>query len=239
MPATELKPWQTQGEEKRVAVRDMFAKIAPTYDAANTIMSAWGHHRWRRQAVKAIALKPGESVLDICCGAGDFLIAARNRIGPEAQAIGIDFCAPMLEIAARKVDSKSRLALGDATDLPIADATFDAVTVGWGLRNVPDLDRALSEAVRVLAPQGRLVSLDMSRPKGIIGRLGNAGYHLIVPLLGRLLGQADAYAYLPKSTDQFLDAATLANRFRQAGLRDVKYRTFFFGLIAMHWGVKA
>ncbi len=238
-PTTDLKPWQTQGEAKKRAVREMFAQIAPTYDAANSIMSAWGHKRWRSQAVAQIDLKLGESVLDVCCGTGDFLIAARERIGPDTSALGVDFCAPMLDIAAKKVDPNSRLTLGDALDLPVASDQFDAVTIGWGLRNVPDVGRAISEIARVLRPGGRFVCLDMSRPKGFMGRIGNTGYHVLVPLLGRLLGQRDAYAYLPKSTERFPDANELSQMFSEAGFTNVQYRPIFLGLIAMHWGAKS
>ncbi|QYK52403.1 MAG: bifunctional demethylmenaquinone methyltransferase/2-methoxy-6-polyprenyl-1,4-benzoquinol methylase UbiE [Fimbriimonadaceae bacterium] len=237
--ATKMKPWQTEGEEKREAVREMFAGIAPTYDLANSIMSAKGHLRWRRMAVCLINLQPGESVLDLCCGTGDFLIAARELTGPTGQLIGLDFCQPMLDVAAKKVDSAIQLTLGDATELPFADRQFDAITVGWGLRNVPDLAAALAESARVLKPGGRFITVDMAQPSGPLGPISRWMYHVTVPLLGRILGQADAYAYLPKSTEKFVSREELKSVMESAGFKDVQMKSLYFGNICMHWGVKA
>jgi len=237
--ATKIKPWQTEGEEKREAVREMFAGIAPTYDLANSIMSANGHLRWRRLAVAQINLQPGESVLDLCCGTGDFLIAARERTGASGQLIGLDFCQPMLDVAAKKVDSATKLTLGDATELPFVDEQFDAITVGWGLRNVPDLAAALSESARVLKPGGRFITVDMAQPRGALGPISRWMYHVTVPLLGRILGQADAYAYLPKSTEKFVSREELKTAMESAGFTNVQMKSLYFGNICMHWGAKA
>lgn len=237
-PSTQIPPWQTQGDQKREAVRDMFADIAPTYDLANSIMSARGHYRWRDEACELISLQPGESVLDICCGTGDFLHAARKKVGESGNLIGLDYCEPMLAVAAKKLDPKVKLTLGDATYLPFADQQFNAVTVGWGLRNVPDLEATLKEVFRVLKPGGRFISIDMSQPNGPIAPISRWAYHVSVPLLGKILRQPEAYAYLPKSTVKFVSREELKTAFESAGFKSVQFKSKFFGNIAIHWGIK-
>jgi demethylmenaquinone methyltransferase/2-methoxy-6-polyprenyl-1,4-benzoquinol methylase len=216
----------------------MFAEIAPTYDLANSIMSARGHYRWRAEAIALLNLKAGDAVLDLCCGTGDFLIATRPKIGNNAPLVGLDYCGPMLQIAAQKVDPATKLILGDATDIPFQDGAFDAITVGWGLRNVPDLETTLSEVLRVLKPGGRFVSVDMSTPEGPIGPISRWAYRISVPLLGRILRHPEAYAYLPKSTERFLSRRELAQKFTEAGLEGVRHHARFFGNIAIHIGTK-
>ena len=235
MSAAVEKPCQAEGEQKRVAVRNLFADIAPSYDLLNTLMSFGLHHLWRRDAVRKLDLHPGDSVLDICCGTGDFLLPLRNAVGDKGHVEGLDFCSPMLAIAEKKVKGRARLTLGDATHLPHASGLFDAATVGWGLRNVPDLGAALREANRVLKPGGKFICLDMTQSDKGIGR---KAFEAIVPILGKLFGKTDAYAYLPKSTEKFTDKIGLAQAMRDAGFEKVDYKSLFFGNIAMHWGVK-
>lgn len=236
--ATKIKPWLTEGEEKREAVRDMFAEIAPTYDLANSIMSARRHYKWRQKAVAQINLQAGESVLDLCCGTGDFLLAARERVGVSGQLVGLDFCRPMLDVAAKKIDGSTQLALGDATVLPFASSSFNAVTVGWGLRNVPDLKAALAESFRVLKLGGRFITVDMAEPEGWHGPISRKVYHVIIPILGRILGKAEAYAYLPKSTEKFVSRQSLKDALLATGYTDIEMKNFCFGNICMMWGVK-
>lgn len=237
-PSTQIPPWETKGANKREAVRGLFADIAPTYDLANSIMSARGHYRWRADACNLIGLKSGESVLDLCCGTGDFLTASREKVGESGRLVGLDFCAPMLEIAAKKLGGAADLMLADATEIPISDSQFDAVTVGWGLRNVPDLGKTLAEVIRVLKPGGRFVSVDMSEPEGPFGPVSRWAYHVSVPLLGRILRKPEAYAYLPKSTERFLTKKQLAAKMEAAGFTNVRVVSRYFGNIAIHWGVK-
>ncbi len=233
-------PWLTEGEEKRNTVRRMFAEIAPTYDAFNSLICLRGHRRWRRIAVKTVAAKPGERALDLCCGTGDFLSELRRAVGPEGYVEGIDFCQPMLDIAAKKLDPAVKLVLGDATALPQESESFDIVTVGWGLRNVPDVKAALSEAARVLKPGGRFVCLDMSEPKSrLVGGISRRVFHLLVPMLGTILGNKQAYTYLPKSTERFMTREQLSDAMREAGFEGVKTRDFIFGNVCMHWGSKS
>lgn len=238
MSSAPQQPWLAEGEVKREAVRGLFASIAPRYDLLNSLLSFNQHGRWRKEAVRWAAPQPGESALDVCCGTGDFLLPLREAVGAKGSLAGLDFCQPMLDIAAQKPGHDARLVLGDACDLPWQDESFDVVTVGWGLRNVPDLDKALSEARRVLRPGGRFVSLDMVRPSTFLGRMGEQAFHLISPLLGRIFGQKQAYEYLPKSTTRFLSRSELRARLEAAGFTEARDRDFMFGNIALHKGVK-
>lgn len=248
--------WQTEGERKRTAVRGMFGSIARGYDRMNGLMSLGLHHRWRGFAVSRLALTLGDRALDVCCGTGDFMLPLRKAVGPQGQVVGVDFCLPMLEGAREKVvgaslvvggpgesalrPPPSALALGDACRLPVAGGVFDAVSVGWGLRNVPDIEAALTEAGRVLKPGGRFVSLDMARPCNPLVRLG-AEFTLrrVLPLLGKLLRlEGEAYAYLPESTLRFASRETLAAAMERAGFVDVAYRDLMLGNLCVHWGRK-
>jgi demethylmenaquinone methyltransferase / 2-methoxy-6-polyprenyl-1,4-benzoquinol methylase len=230
----ENRPWLAQGDEKRRVVRDMFARIAPSYDRLNGLMSLSLHGRWREAAVATLDLKPGEAALDVCCGTGDFLVPLTRAVGKSGRVVGVDFCRPMLDLARDK--SAARLAEGDACALPVRPAAFDAVTVGWGLRNVPDLDAALAECVAALKPGGRFACLDMTRTGGFVGRLGQAVCRRALPLLGRIFGEPEAYAYLPESADRFLKPDELGAAMGRAGLADVRHRVLFFGQVALHWG---
>lgn len=239
MPDTvESAPWTAEGDAKRTVVRDLFAEIAPVYDRVNGIMSFSLHHRWRTAAVRQINLQPGESVLDLCCGTGDFLFPIQRAVGNQGKVVGLDFCLPMLQVADQKFTHNVPLIEADACRIPLADAQFDAVTVGWGLRNVPDLEAALAETVRVLKPGGRFVCLDMARPQGTFGAFAEWVCHTATPIIGSMFKKSTAYKYLPKSTLQFADRETLKSKMEAAGLTNVKYRNYMFGNICMHWGSK-
>ena len=245
--------WKAEGEGKRTAVRGMFGSIARGYDRMNGLMSLGLHHRWRGFAVSRLELKPGDRALDVCCGTGDFMLPLRAAVGVEGRVVGVDFCLPMLEGARGKLSSPpsplsktshlergSDLALGDACRLPVASGVFDAVSVGWGLRNVPDLAAALGEAARVLKSGGRFVSLDMARPHNpIVRKAAEFGLRRVLPLLGKCLGlEGDAYAYLPESTLRFASRETLAAAMRRAGFVDVAIRDLMLGNLCVHWGRK-
>ncbi len=231
--------WQTEGDRKRTAVRGMFAGIARGYDRMNGLMSFGLHHRWRGFAVSRLALREGDRALDVCCGTGDFMIPLRGAVGSSGRVFGVDFCLPMLEGAQEKLGA-SALALGDACRLPVASGAFDAVSVGWGLRNVPNLDAALTEAARVLKPRGRFVSLDMARPRNPLVRwTAEFALRRALPFLGKLLRLSDeAYAYLPESTLRFASRETLAAAMERAGFVDVAYRDLMLGNLCVHWGRK-
>lgn len=234
--------WTTEGARKRAAVREMFAEIAPSYDLLNGLMSLSLHRRWRTYAVSLLDLQPGDRALDVCCGTGDFLFPLRQKVGAEGLVVGVDFCRPMLERAAEKIAPggwRGGTSVGDACQLPITGATFDAVTVGWGIRNVPDIDAAHQEVVRVLRPGGRFISLDMARPKvRLIRAFSEFLFHNVVPRLGALFGKTQAYTYLPKSTERFWTREQLAASMERAGLVDIRYRDLMFGNICIHFGRK-
>jgi len=229
--------WMAEGANKRLAVQGMFAEIAPTYDLLNSILSLSLHHRWRRFAVSALELKPGDRALDVCCGTGDFMIPLRKAVGKSGLVVGMDFCQPMLDLA--KTKGQAMLSRGDACNLPVASEQFDAVSVGWGIRNVPDIDQAHSELARILKPGGRFVSLDMARPvNNFIRRMSEVVTNRVVPRLGALFGKAAAYTYLPKSTQSFSTREQLAASMQKAGLIDIRYKDLLLGNVCVHYARK-
>jgi demethylmenaquinone methyltransferase/2-methoxy-6-polyprenyl-1,4-benzoquinol methylase len=229
-------------QPKAAYVRDMFATIAPRYDRANRVLTAGVDEAWRKRAVAELAAPRGGTVLDLCCGTGD-LVFHLLRSDPALRVTGIDFTAPMLDGArtrARSADPQGRATFveGDVTALPFADASFDGATMGLSLRNVTDIVGALREARRVLRPGTRFVNLDVTKPPNpIVRRLFGLYFYGVVPLIGGLVGGSRAaYRYLPNSLTNFPDADGLADRFRTAGFRDVRYVRLGFGAIALHVG---
>jgi demethylmenaquinone methyltransferase/2-methoxy-6-polyprenyl-1,4-benzoquinol methylase len=229
--------------DKALYVREMFAAIAPRYDRANRLLTAGVDEAWRKRAVAELAAPRGGHVLDLCCGTGD-LAFHLLRSDPALQVTGVDFTAPMLDGArtrARREDRASRADFveGDVTRLPFADAAFDGATMGFSMRNVVDIGATLREARRVLKPGTRFVNLDVTRPPNpLVRRLFGIYFYGLVPLIGGLVGGSkQAYRYLPNSLTNFPDADGLAERFRQAGFRDVRYLRLGAGAIAVHVGV--
>ncbi len=231
--------------EKSVYVRDMFAKIAPRYDATNRVLTAGVDEAWRRRAVRELAAPAGGRILDLCCGTGD-LAFHLARTNPSLTIVGADFCEPMLAGArkrAPKDDPLGRTAFveADVMALPYADATFDGATMGFSMRNVVDIVGMLKETRRVLKPGARFVNLDVSKaPNPLFRRLFNLYFYKLVPLVGGLIGGSrSAYTYLPNSLTNFPDADGLAERFRTAGFRNVRYVRLGGGAIAIHVGETA
>jgi demethylmenaquinone methyltransferase/2-methoxy-6-polyprenyl-1,4-benzoquinol methylase len=214
------------------AVRRMFDRIAPVYDAMNRTMTAGLDRRWRRLTAAA-AVRPGDRVLDACCGTGDLAIAA-ERAGA-AGVTGLDFSEPMLERARRKAPGLEWVR-GDLLALPFGDAEFDAATVGFGVRNVEDLERALRELRRVLRPGGRLGVLEITRPRGPMALFYRFWFDGVVPLIGKLLPGGSAYTYLPASVRRFPGPEELADVMRAAGFADVRFRLLAGGIVALHVG---
>jgi demethylmenaquinone methyltransferase/2-methoxy-6-polyprenyl-1,4-benzoquinol methylase len=214
------------------AVRRMFDRIAPVYDAMNRTMTAGLDRRWRRISAESV-VRPGDRVLDACCGTGDLAIADARAGG---KVTGLDFSEPMLERARRKAPELEWLR-GDLLQLPFEDAVYDAATVGFGVRNVADLDRALAELRRVLRPGGRLAILEITRPGGVLGPFYRVWFDRVVPLLGKLLPGGSAYTYLPASVKRFPGPDELAERIAAAGFRDVRIRLFAGGIVALHTAV--
>jgi demethylmenaquinone methyltransferase/2-methoxy-6-polyprenyl-1,4-benzoquinol methylase len=217
------------------AVRTMFDRIAPMYDRMNRLMSAGLDRGWRDAAARRV-VRPGDSVLDAACGTGD-LALADLRAGA-ARVVGVDFSARMLELAARK-SSAVEWVQGDLCRLPFPDGTFQAATIGFGLRNVVDREAALCELGRVLAPGGRLGILEITRARGPLAPFFRVWFDALVPAAGRLLPGGSAYAYLPASVRRFPTPAQLAAQMAHTGFVDVRYRLLAGGSIALHVGAAA
>jgi len=214
-------------------VRSMFDRIAPVYDLMNRVMTAGLDQHWRGETVKAV-VRPGDRVLDGCCGTGDLAVAA-VRAGA-GDVVGLDFSPRMLERARAKLQVVTWLE-GDLLALPFPDADFDSATVGFGVRNVADLPAALAELTRVLRPGGRLGILEITTPTGFLAPFYRLWFDHLVPLLGRLLRGGSAYTYLPASVRRFPGPEELAGLMRTAGFEDVAFRTFAGGIVALHTGV--
>jgi len=214
------------------AVRSMFDRIAPVYDAMNRVMTAGLDLRWRRLAAAA-AVRPGDRVLDAACGTGDLALAAADA--GARQVVGLDFSPRMLERARRK-SSAIEWVDGDLLALPFPDASFDAATVGFGVRNVADLERGLRELRRVLRPGGRLAVLEITRPRGLLRPFFTLWFERLVPLLGRLLPGGGAYAYLPASVRRFPAPEELADLLSRNGFAEVRFRLLGGSIVALHTG---
>ncbi len=213
-------------------VRAMFDRIAPVYDAMNRAMTLGLDQRWRRATVAAV-VRPGDRVLDACCGTGDLAIAALRGGG---RVTGLDFSEPMLERARRKSD-RVEWVRGDLLALPFESRAFDAATVGFGVRNLDDLERGLAELRRVLRPGGKLGVLEITRPRGVLAPFYRLWFDGLVPLLGKLLPGGSAYTYLPASVRRFPGPAELAEVLRSAEFMEVDHRFFAGGIVALHTGV--
>lgn len=215
-------------------VRTMFDRIAPVYDVMNRAMTMGLDRRWRRLTAMAVVTK-GDRVLDACCGTGDLAVAAARAGGV---VTGADFSEQMLARARRKAPQLDWVQ-ADATALPFEDGSFDVVTVGFGIRNLADLEEGLAELARVLAPGGRLGCLEITRPRGVLRPFFRLWFDGLVPLAGRVLPGGAAYSYLPASVRRFPGPEDLAAAMRRAGFADVGWRLLGGGIVALHVGRKA
>jgi demethylmenaquinone methyltransferase / 2-methoxy-6-polyprenyl-1,4-benzoquinol methylase len=213
-------------------VQRMFDRIAPVYDAMNRVMTAGLDRRWRSLTLDLVGVQPGDRVLDACCGTGDLAIGARGR---GAQVTGLDFSAAMLERARRK-DPEIEWVEGDALALPFADGGFDAATVGFGVRNVDDLEQCLRELRRVLRDGGRVGVLEITTPRGALAPFYKVWFDRVVPLLGKVLPGGSAYTYLPASVRRFPPPDELQSLLERCGFANVQYRLFAGGIVALHVG---
>jgi demethylmenaquinone methyltransferase/2-methoxy-6-polyprenyl-1,4-benzoquinol methylase len=216
-------------------VRRMFDRIAPVYDAMNRIMTVGLDVRWRRLTAQA-AVRPGDRALDACCGTGDLALAC--LAAGAGSVVGLDFSERMLERARRKSSAVEWLA-GDLLALPFADESFDAATVGFGVRNVDDLERGLAELRRVLRPGAALAILEITRPRGPLAPFFRLWFERVVPLLGKLLPGGSAYTYLPASVRRFPGPEELAALMESTGFREARFRLLAGGIVALHVGVAA
>jgi demethylmenaquinone methyltransferase/2-methoxy-6-polyprenyl-1,4-benzoquinol methylase len=225
----------------------MFDRIAPGYDAMNTLMTAGLDSRWRRATVSAAALTGGERVLDVACGTGKLAMAARAAVGPHGEVTGIDASPQMLEVA-RRADTRAARAVrdggrptpvrwieGDAMAMPFADDAFDATLIGFGLRNLPDYAAGLAEMGRVTAPGGSVLVLEIARPAATLPRLVHrTWFRRVVPVIGRVIGGGAAYAYLPASLDAYPEPRAIGELMAAVGLVRVRWRWLAGGMVTLH-----
>jgi demethylmenaquinone methyltransferase/2-methoxy-6-polyprenyl-1,4-benzoquinol methylase len=211
------------------AVEEMFDRISPVYDTMNRLMTAGLDRRWRRLTAQAV-VRPGDRVLDACCGTGDLALAAAEAGG---RVTGLDFSERMLARAARKSESVEWVR-GDLLALPFEDGSFEAATVGFGIRNVEDLESGLRELARVLGPGGRLGCLEITRPRGALKPFFRLWFDGLVPLAGKLLPGGAAYSYLPASVRRFPGPEDLAAAMHRAGFEEIRWRLLGGGIVALH-----
>ncbi|MGI8749012.1 MAG: ubiquinone/menaquinone biosynthesis methyltransferase [Thermoleophilaceae bacterium] len=220
-------------------VRAMFDRIARVYDRMNSVMTAGMHHSWRARAADLARVGPGDPVLDVATGTGDLAVELRRRVGPEGRVVGMDFSETMLELARDKAP-RITFERGNAQDLSYADDEFAAATVGFGARNFADLSAGLAEMARVVRPGGRVVVLEITTPqKPPLAYFFRMWFDRVVPALGRLAGNSDAYSYLPSSVRRFPGPRGLAAELSGAGLLDVGWVLTAGGIIALHHGTVA
>ena len=233
--------FEGEASDKKRYVRQMFGRIAGRYDRMNSLMTGGRHHGWRRLVARLADPAPGRLALDLCCGTGDqALELARLRRGP---VLGIDFSSPMLELARKKARQAGLAGAvsfqeADALSLPFADGAFSCITTAFSLRNVADIPAFLTEMRRVVAPGGRIVTLDLlGAPRGPLALFGRFYLRRVVPILGALVaGDADAYSYLPASTGFVPSMEELSRLMEEAGLVHVSFRSLAFGGVAIHIG---
>jgi len=228
-------------------VRAMFDRIARVYDLMNSVMTAGLHHRWRQRAADLAQLQPGARALDVACGTGDLALELAGRVGPGGEIVACDFSERMLELARAKVAARDggsaapgapiRVEWANALELPYADDEFAAATVGFGVRNFADLERGLSELARVVRPGGHVVVLEMTTPaRPPLSWFFRVWFDRVVPVLGRLAGDSDAFTYLPSSVRRFPGPQELAATLDRCGLRAIRYVLTAGGIIAIHVG---
>jgi demethylmenaquinone methyltransferase/2-methoxy-6-polyprenyl-1,4-benzoquinol methylase len=221
------------GTLPEVQVRAMFDRIARVYDLMNSVMTVGMHHRWRRRAADLAEVGPGSRVLDVATGTGDLALELRGR---GAEVVGMDFSERMLELARQKAPDV-RFEQGNALELSYADREFDAATVGFGARNFSDLRRGLAEMARVVRPNGRVVVLEITTPeRPPLSWFFRLWFDRLVPLLGRVAGDPEAYSYLPSSVRRFPGARALAAEMAAVGLVRIRYVITAGGIIAIHAG---
>ncbi|MED4032820.1 demethylmenaquinone methyltransferase [Priestia megaterium] len=231
-----------QSKEQRV--HGVFEKIYKNYDQMNSVISFQRHKAWRKDTMKRMNVQKGTKALDVCCGTADWTLAMAEAVGETGEAVGLDFSQNMLKIGEEKVKnspfSNITLLHGNAMELPFEDNSFDYVTIGFGLRNVPDYLQVLKEMQRVVKPGGKVVCLETSQPTMIGYRQMYLLYFkYIMPALGKMVAKSyDEYSWLQESARDFPGQKQLADMFREAGLTGVEVKSYTGGVAAMHLGYK-
>src|SRR4051794_40247492 len=219
-------------------VRAMFDRIARVYDLMNSVMTAGLHHHWRRRAADLAAVGPGDRVLDVATGTGDLAVELAGRVKPDGVVVGSDFSDEMLTRARAKAP-QLRFEWGNALELPYADGEFAAATVGFGARNFSDLEQGLREMTRVVRPGGNVVILEITTPqRPPLSTFFSLWFDRLVPMIGKVAGDSDAYDYLPNSVKRFPGPEGLAATMERAGLERIRWVLTAGGIIALHVGVK-
>lgn len=228
-------------QEKPSYVQRLFTRIARYYDLMNDLMSLGMHRLWKRQACQLLNLKPGDSVLDVCCGTGDLEFYLANQT-ESLDIVGLDFCEEMLAIGRKRACQKginAQFIQGDALALPFGDNRFNGAVISYGLRNVADYRRCLTEMYRVLTPGSRIVILDMSHPQHWANLLSFFYRFTLMPLMGKVIAKdPDAYRYLSNSIYFYLSQQELASLMTEVGFQAVQYQNKLGGVCALHWGIK-
>ncbi|MDF0726220.1 demethylmenaquinone methyltransferase [Cytobacillus sp. S13-E01] len=231
-----------QSKEERV--HKVFEKISENYDQMNSVISFQQHKAWRKDTMKRMDVQKGAKALDVCCGTADWTIALADAVGPTGEVYGLDFSKNMLKIGQDKIETlqvkHAKLIHGNAMGLPFEDNTFDYVTIGFGLRNVPDYLQVLKEMYRVVKPGGKVVCLETSQPT-LVGfrQLYFFYFRFVMPVFGKLFAKSyEEYSWLQESARDFPGMKELAQMFEKAGLRNVKVKPYTGGVAAMHLGVK-
>ena len=232
----------TENKAKKEQVHHVFQNISGKYDRLNNMISFEQHKLWRKSVMKEMNVKKGSKALDVCCGTADWTIALSKAVGPTGEVTGLDFSENMLEVGKKKTKDMTNIHLvhGDAMNLPFDDNEFDYVTIGFGLRNVPDYLATLKELYRVLKPGGKVVCLETSQPTAPgFKQLYKLYFKFVMPIFGKVFAKSkDEYEWLQQSTFDFPDKEKLKRLFSQAGFSHIKIRSFTGGVAAMHLGYK-
>ncbi|MBS7345067.1 MAG: demethylmenaquinone methyltransferase [Caryophanon sp.] len=229
-------------KSKEQHVHEVFESISSNYDKMNSVISFQMHVQWRKDTMQRMGVKKGAKALDVCCGTADWTIALAEAVGPTGDVKGLDFSESMLEVGKQKTADIANIELihGNAMELPFEDNTFDYVTIGFGLRNVPDYMQVLRELNRVVKPGGMVVCLETSQSEiPVYRQLFRFYFTYIMPVFGKLFAKSyKEYSWLQESANEFPGMSELASMFRQAGFEQVSYRAYSGGAAAMHLGYK-
>lgn len=219
-------------------VRAMFDRIAARYEPLNAVISGFQEPRWRRRLVAATGLQAGMRALDVASGTGIVARDLARVVGPSGHVLGVDISPGMLDRARNHGTMSPNLdyVVGDAMALPVEDATFDAATIAFGMRNLPDYGRGFAEMRRAVRPGGLVACLEIARPTSVVGRIGRAWFEAVVPRIGQLAGQGEAYRYLVRSVRAYPPPAQIAEIMRKVGLVDVEWIPLTFGMVTLHTG---